>query len=414
MLFDYRKLICERKFGGLNSTGFDIVIGNPPYVSYYGNTGSDLSIDVKTHIVKSFDSVQKENDRINSMNLFSEKGMKLLKLSGNLAFIVNKTMAVLPSYSFYREYITNNYQFKYVITDLIPFEAIVDCLIFSVENRKPDNEYKFKFYRGNIEKHSWESNNVFNKNKKREFHVPKDDGLLDVIDKAPSVLSEILTINRGVNIGGCFDVFLNEKKVSSKHQKYLSGTKCVKPYFYEWTESDGYMIFDDKKEKELRANGKTLALGNHDRYTQKRLFIPESAQTIMAAFSDELIYSAYGLLVGTTDLGIDYLKYACGLLNSKLITFYCIQKEILRKGNKATPHVGVKGLNGLPIYTDKEHISSLTNIVDKILSAKNSKSDTNALEHEIDIRVYHLYKLTFESAKIIDKTLSENDFWKFS
>lgn len=399
--------------GGLNSTGFDIVIGNPPYVSYYGNTGSDLSPDEKNHVVKTFDSVQKENDRINSMNLFSEKGIKLLKPNGNLAFIVNKTMAVLPSYSFYREYLTANSQFKYLITDLIPFEAIVDCLIFSVENRKPDPEYKFKFYRGDIKKYSWESNNVFNKNKKRELHVPKDDGLLDVIDKAPSVLSDILTINRGVNIGGCFDVFLSEKKASAKHHKYLSGTKCVKPYIYEWTDSDGYMIFDDKKEKELRANGKTLALGNHDRYIQTKLFIPESAQTIMAAYSEELIYSAYGLLVGTTDLGIDHLKYACGLLNSKLITFYSIQREILRKGNKATPHVGVKGLNGLPIYTDKEHVSSISGLVTKILSAKKPNTDTSTLEREIDIRVYHLYKLNFEEAKMIDETLTEKEFRRF-
>jgi hypothetical protein len=347
------------------------------------------------------------------MNLFSEKGIKLLKPNGNLAFIVNKTMAVLPSYSFYREYLTANSQFKYLITDLIPFEAIVDCLIFSVENRKPDPEYKFKFYRGDIKKYSWESNNVFNKNKKRELHVPKDDGLLDVIDKAPSVLSDILTINRGVNIGGCFDVFLSEKKASAKHHKYLSGTKCVKPYIYEWTDSDGYMIFDDKKEKELRANGKTLALGNHDRYIQTKLFIPESAQTIMAAYSEELIYSAYGLLVGTTDLGIDHLKYACGLLNSKLITFYSIQREILRKGNKATPHVGVKGLNGLPIYTDKEHVSSISGLVTKILSAKKPNTDTSTLEREIDIRVYHLYKLNFEEAKMIDETLTEKEFRRF-
>src|SRR5690606_1410197 len=135
-------------------------------------------------------------------------------------------------------------------------------------------------------------------------------------------------------------------------------------YFYEWSESDGYMIFDDKKEKQLRSQGKTLALGNHERYLQPRLFIPESAQTIMAAYSEEQIYSAYGLLVGTTDLGANYLKYSCALLNSKLITFYSIQREILRKGNKATPHVGVKGLNGLPIYNDKGMISKFAKITD--------------------------------------------------
>jgi hypothetical protein len=378
--------------------GFDIVIGNPPYISFYSNTGSDLSLDEKKHIVKVFDSVQKENDRINSMNLFSEKGIKILKQNGNLAFIVNKTMGVLPSYSFYREYILENVQFKYAITDLTPFEAIVDCLIFSIEKRKPKTEYSFKFYKGDIVEYTWESIDSFKKNRKYEFHIPKNDGILDLIDKAPNVLSDILVVNRGVNIGGCFEVFLSDKKASSNHYKYLSGTKCVKPYYYEWSASDGYMIFDVKKEKELRATGKTLALGNRERYLQPRLFIPESAQTIMAAYTDELIYSAYGLLVGTSEKGKNYLKYACGILNSKLITFYSIQKEILRKGNKATPHVGVKGLNDIPIYIEKQICSEFAIIVDYITFLKSvllSDSSYQLMpiyfEQIIDGMVYELY-----------------------
>jgi adenine-specific DNA-methyltransferase len=95
------------------ATGFDIVIGNPPYISYYGNTGSDLRNDELKFVVNSFDSVLKENDRINSMNLFSEKSLSLLKSKGNLSFIVNKTMAVLPSYKFFRNYFLQNVEFKY-------------------------------------------------------------------------------------------------------------------------------------------------------------------------------------------------------------------------------------------------------------------------------------------------------------
>ncbi|TVR84399.1 MAG: hypothetical protein EA412_00380, partial [Chitinophagaceae bacterium] len=252
----------------------------------------------------------------------------------------------------------------------------------------------FKFYKCDIVEYTWESIKSFKKNRKYEFHIPKNDGLLDLIDKASNVLSDILVVNRGVNIGGCFEVFLSDKKATGNHYKYLSGTKCVKPYYYEWNVSDGYMIFDDKKEKELRATGKTLALGNRERYLQPRLFIPESAQSIMAAYSDELIYSAYGLLVGTSEKGIDYLKYACGLLNSKLITFYSIQREILRKGNKATPHVGVKGLNELPIYVEKSIVNVFATIVDYILLLKKVGYDisiSNYFERLIDASVYEIY-----------------------
>jgi adenine-specific DNA-methyltransferase len=77
---------------------FDVVIGNPPYVSYYSNTGSTLTKEQRVYYVKNYDSVIKENDRINSMNLFSERGFKLMnypeaELRGiqlrNFSFFVN-------------------------------------------------------------------------------------------------------------------------------------------------------------------------------------------------------------------------------------------------------------------------------------------------------------------------------------
>jgi hypothetical protein len=45
-------------------------------------------------------------------------------------------------------------------------------------------------------------------------------------------------------------------------------------------------------------------------------------------------------------------------------------------------------------------------IVEKILSLKRKNHDTTSLEKEIDVLVYHLYELTYDEVKIIDK-----DFW---
>ncbi len=42
--------------------GFDIVIGNPPYISYYSNTGSQLSMIERKLYVSQYNSVIKEND----------------------------------------------------------------------------------------------------------------------------------------------------------------------------------------------------------------------------------------------------------------------------------------------------------------------------------------------------------------
>ena len=81
--------------------GFDTVIANPPYISYYSNTGNTLSESQRPYLVEHFDSVEKSNDRINSMNLFAEKGLRLLKQGGHQSLITNKTLSVLhPTWPF--------------------------------------------------------------------------------------------------------------------------------------------------------------------------------------------------------------------------------------------------------------------------------------------------------------------------
>ena len=384
-----------------NRGGFDIVIGNPPYISYYGNTGAELTDSEKTYLVDNYSIVKKKNDRINSMNLFSEKSMNLLKEGGNISFIVNKTFGVLPSYKDTRKYFTENYRINYLITDLDPFKAIVDCLIFSFKKLYPSSSYSFKYYSGNLSHYNMQSSLDIANNLKYELSFSKYQSILRKFEQTDEILSSIITINRGVNIGGCFEEFLSSKRLNSNYQKYLSGTKCISPYSYEWTTDDGFLIFDLEKEKRLRENGKTLVLGNHERFLGNKVFIPESGQRIMAAYSEEIIYSAYGLLVGTAKSDND-LKYAYALLNSDLITFYCIEKEILRKGSKATPHVGVRGLNTVPIFLNPPEKELLIQEIDKIL-LNNDRTSISMSAKKINELVYSIYNLDRSEIDVINQ-----------
>lgn len=394
--------------------GFDVVIANPPYVSFYSNTGSSLSESEKENFVRNYVSVIKKNDRINTMNLFSEKGIHLLRIGGSLSFIVNKTMAVLPSYKSIREYLLSNSTFNYLITNLDPFEAVVDCIIYGVQ-KKESKDNQLKLYHGQLMNYCLIPENIFRKNKYFEFHFSKNKKIIDKIELIKKNLDDALIINRGVNIGGCFDQFLS-KEFKEGSYKYLAGTKAVKKYYYKWNNKfDSFMIFDVKKEKELRKEGKTLALGDPNRYEKERLFLPESGQTIISAYSDEKIFSAYGIMVGTLKNKNYSLKYLCALLNSELITFYAIEKEILRKGNKATPHVGVKGLKSIPIpYLRSEQQKPFIEIVDKILEIskgedylKNPEKQAmvKAYERRIDKMVYDLYGLIKDEIKIVEESL---------
>ena len=385
--------------------GFDIVIANPPYISYYSNTGSQLSDELRKIIVKTYVSVKKENDRINSMNLMMEKGLKILSNRGNLVFITNKTFSVLPSYVNIREYILNHFSLDYLVQDISPFDAVVDCVIVGISNQSPNEYSQFKLVNSTLKDYTIEYQSSIVSNRLKEFIVSHYSGILSKMEKQQSKLSDILIINRGVNIGGCFSDFLSNHQLDKRYRRYLSGTANIKKYCYTWNESDGWMKLDQELERSLKLKGKTLALGDPSRYDKNRLFIPESGQTLLAALCKENYYSAYGLMVGTSiDNDDDSLYYACMLLNSKLLTFYAINKEILRKGNKATPHVGVKGLLAIPIPNIKTvPIKKIKEKVCMIMELKEQHSeDTFQIESEIDRLVYQLYGLTEEEIAIIE------------
>ena len=390
--------------------GFDIVIGNPPYISYYSNTGSKLTLNERKLYVSLYESILKENDRINSMNLMIERGLSLLCLSGTLSFIVNKTLSVLPSYVNIRNYILNRHRIDYIVQDLSPFTAIVDCIIIGLSNGLDCEGYSIKFTEKSLRTYKMSSIHYIKKNRLKEFIITDNTTIIDKMDKQPIKLSEILLINRGLNIGGCFSSFFSETSKNESYRRYLPGTANISHYAYKWNESDGWAKIDQKLEKELKATGKTLALGDPIRYEKPRLFIPESSQSLMAAYCEEKYYSGYGVMVGSSiNSDFNYLKYACALLNSKLLTFYAVKKEILRKGNKATPHVGVKGLRSIPVPAiDKNQLIEISNWVTDLVTIKKDdfEADISLKLRRIDCWIYKLYGLTYDEVLIVDPQTS--------
>jgi methylase of polypeptide subunit release factors len=382
--------------------GFDVVIGNPPYVSLYGNKGVSIDNSTRLYYQSNYSHVKGISDRVNLMNLFVELSSILLSNSGSASLIVNKTIAVLPSYINLREFILSNLHINYLAINFSPFEAIVDCLILDYSKTKPKNAYEIQYLTNDFNNVTRIDIGQFQNNRLKEFIYSTNNSILNKIDKAANKLGELIKINRGVNIGGCFDNFLSEHRISKDFYKYIPGTKNVKKYFYEWNKKDGYCKLDLKLEVSLRKNGKTLVLGDITRFDKDKIFIPESSQTITAVYSAEDVCSAYGIMVGTlNDVDIS-LHFVTGLLNSKTINFYCLEKEILRKGNKATPHVGVKGLNSIPIMRNEILETEIVKISKIIHAKKQENKDAISEEKEIDQLVYQLYELTEEEIKTIE------------
>ncbi len=106
------------------------------------------------------------------------------------------------------------------------------------------------------------------------------------------------------------------------------------------------------------------------------------------------------------------LKSYLGIFNSKLFYYY-IKKTSTPYNNNyyyfKTNYIEPFGIPNLSTdLTEK-----FSQIVECILQTKKENADTSEMENEMDIRVYHLYNLSFEEAKLIDETITEKEFQKF-
>lgn len=96
------------------------------------------------------------------------------------------------------------------------------------------------------------------------------------------------------------------------------------------------------------------------------------------------------------------MKYLTGLLNSKLIEYWLRNKGKMQGNNF---QIDKEPLLALPLINADEKITKLIELlVDAILSAKkdNPVADTSVLEQQIDHLVFRLYELTYEEVKIVD------------
>ena len=114
---------------------------------------------------------------------------------------------------------------------------------------------------------------------------------------------------------------------------------------------------------------------------------------------------------------INLLKFLLGLLNSKLPIFYFKTKYASSSycgGISFTKDM----INDFPISADSIQQQPIIDAVNKILEEKElgpkaNIEKINECEREIDMRVYKLYGLTLDEAQIIDASVTAEEFEKY-
>lgn len=380
--------------------GFDIVIGNPPYVQLQANN-KELA---KLYAPLKYETYFSTGD---VYCLFFEKAHNLLSNKGILAYINPNTWLQSLTFSPFRQYVTSHFEWNRIMITPKVFDAVVDthCVIFQKNCILPKC-FIFIFDKGrHVYMHSIKRERIKSQGG-GSINIIYDDAQMAIIDKIFSNSQPFIT---------CFNVY-NGVKPFEKGKGIPPQTSEImksKPYVCEGAKPDnswtpllrGSLIQKYKvtwSENYWIQYGRWLAAPRQPEIFEypNKIVIRQTGDTIIATIIDNKFICRNNLHICIPQNDKIKLMYVLGLLNSKLMDF--IYTYINPEKGEALAEVKKNHVESLPIIDDDIRKPILLDLVNHILTEKAKGSDTIELENCIDNIVFHIYGLTYDEVLIVD------------
>lgn len=343
--------------------GFDVIIGNPPYVG-----ARELGLSDKTFFESSYVTAKEQYDLY---ILFIEKSLNLLKASGYLSFIVPNKFLITRYGMELRKLILET-------STLVAFQDYSDANVF------PDaSVYPVVI--------------VLDKVKSPQLKITDDYNLLDTFGfaKQNSVISKIESIREVVKIKVWRPIAASSNVIDGNH--VVISNREVSRYCFE-TKNKGSL----NKVRDID-------------FSKNKIIMKKLCYNLEASLDEFGYYpinTTYCIKLENADN-----KYILGLLNSKLLTYYVRQKYSETALRGGFIELRVFQIEKLPLIDAlKNEQNKIASLVEKMLSlnkefkasTENSdqwqklKDEIAKTDKKIDEEVYKLYGLTEEEIGVVE------------
>lgn len=388
--------------------GFDVIIGNPPYVDIKELNPNDVKFY--------FNNYKTASNRINLYSIFIERSLEILKDKSNLSFIIPNSLLMNSSYLELRKLMEDKIEQIIKLPDSIFDEAIVETIIIIANKNSQREECEIINY-GNKEKIiqiNEDRKRIINKNswksfEELKFNISLNNDISNLLLKLQKNknLVEYADFTLGITP---YDKYTGHSKELIENREFHSKEKLSENYKPLIKGENILPFIVTEKISEYIKYGNWLGASREERFfTESRIIIRQIISgippKIYAGYTEKPLYfTQIGFAIISKNI-LNNKTLLC-LLNSKLLNFYHkymfldIEKELFQK-------ILIENCKKLPIKEiSKQSQQPFIEKVDQILTLKkeNPQADTSVLEHEIDAMVYELYGLTQEEIAIVEQS----------
>ncbi|XCF07060.1 N-6 DNA methylase [Tamlana crocina] len=321
--------------------GFDVVIGNPPYVDIKG-----LEPNIVKVLFKKYETTE---NRINLYSIFIEKGFHLLKERGFLSFINPNSILVNSSYTKIRKMLIDDMTTIIKLPDGTFEDAIVETIIFEFRKGSKSKDVDVILYPKSekisfvdssriekISKLNWENSSSFNYN---IYVNPKQLKLLEKISNDSIELGELADFTLGITPYDKYKGHSQELIKSKQFHSYFKEDETYKPLI-SGSNITRYFVSDGVSE--YLKYGEWLGAQREERFFYEpriiiRQIVSGSPPRIYAGYTDKPLYfTQIGFAIIPKLKSLPVYSLLC-IINSKLINFYHkysfldLEKELFQK-----------------------------------------------------------------------------------
>ncbi len=390
-----------------NFVGFDLVIGNPPYIF---TRGQSFTEEMKTFFLETYEVSQ---FKANTYTFFIELAYKLMRTGGTFSYIIPNNFLTLSTNSKVRNFITEKTGNIVIINsqDKIFADASVDnCIIFFKKNT-PNWIEVSELKSGEFQTLGKVESNFFKNSPTFSLSLVKYKDAIQAFEKANSFPKlnrlGVATVKTGVQAYAKNEgtpkqseedkknrVFHSNEKIDETYRKYLDGEN-VSRYALTW-------------------NGEWLKYGKHlARMRDPRIFdnprilvrqIPTySTHAIEAMFIDEEYINDVNSAI-ITEISMNPL-YILGVINSKLITLWFMM-NFDKFQRRVFPQFKVNELGEFPIPDASEDLQNkiaqpVQQLMDEMKKEIRDEALISSLNTQIDELVLDLFQLKDEEKQSV-------------